>query len=187
MSKLLIKSLCIAISIFTVQSVHAEELGKRSFLLENQGYLELQVPSAWDADVRRPPGGLPPTIIFMPQGNKSFLVQITVIYPIRDGMKMPDNTKVQSIVKNMSLRAKSQSIETDIPILKLEGKNSNGYYFTATSKGNESGEYKYIAQGMFRVGELAPTFTVLMTDKTKEIIDDVISIMQNANHIPSTL
>ena len=72
---------------------------------------------------------------------------------------------------------------TTILIKELKGPSAIGYYFSVTERSPKPGEYKYMTQGMLRVGELVPTFTILTNDGAESVVADSLAMLQGAIHV----
>jgi hypothetical protein len=160
--------------------VFAEDSTTRGYELPDHGRLELLVPKSWRDEVRQPPRGLPPTIVFTPGSGASFQILLTPLFSISADMVMPTVSEVKMTVERTAAHAATQAVEETIRVKELEGGSVAGYYFTATDRAPKPGEYKYMAQGMFRVGDLAPTFTILTNDGTEIVVIDALAMLKNA-------
>ena len=158
----------------------------RSFPLSQKGKLELTMNSQWRDQVRQPPQGLPPTITLTPATGSSFQVMITPLWAVRPGMVVPGKDEIRKLVQGAADKAGPQSIEQTIPLRELAGATGFGYYFTATDKAPGPGEFKYIAQGTIRVGEIALMFTVLTNDGAGSALSNSLEMLKSAKHVPPT-
>jgi hypothetical protein len=83
--------------------------------------------------------------------------------------------------------ATSQSVERVLPIQEIKGVDGRGFYFAATDRAPKPGEYKYLTQGMIRVGEIALAFTILTNDGEESVVQAALKILRTAAHRPSSL
>lgn len=164
-------------------SIHASDSDTRSYELSNVGSLQLLVKKSWRDEMRQPPGQLPPTITFTPRNGNAFQILITPMWAFREGVTMPDLSGIKQIVQQSAQSVSDQAVEKSIPIKRVKGKNGIGYYFTATDKAPKQGEYKYMTQGMLRIGELAATFTILSNDGAGNVVTDAMSMVGGATHV----
>jgi hypothetical protein len=164
--------------------VFAEDTTTRGYELPEHGRLELLVPQSWREEVHRPASGLPPTIVFTPGTGASFQILLTPLFSFRTDVVMPGIVEVKSIVEKTAKSVASQAVEETIPIKELKGDSVAGYYFTATDKAPKRGEYKYMTQGTFRVGDLAPTFTILTNDGGESAVIDGLAMLKGAKFMP---
>lgn len=168
--------------LFLSYSAVAEESVIRSYPLPNHGTLNLTIPKSWQGKVSQPPDNLPPTIVFAPPGAPTYQVLITPIWPAKPGIVLPDHAAVRKNVERVAENAKSQAVEKNIPIKEIKGSSAAGYYFSVTDKAPKPDEYKYMTQGMVRLGELMTTFTALTNDGYRNAADQAITAMQSATH-----
>jgi hypothetical protein len=166
----------------TASIVHAEETITKIYTLPNHGNLQLSVPQLWKDDLRQPTKKLPPTIVFTSQNSSLFQVLLTPVISVPKEV-MPTTSKVKATIESKVEQIKSQAVESNIIIRELKGSEVEGYYFSATDKSPKPGEYKYMTQGIFLVGNLASTFTILTNDGDEKIIDDSISMLKSAVHV----
>lgn len=168
--------------LFLSCSAVAEESEVRSFSLPKHGTLNLAIPKSWQGRVSQPPDNLPPTIVFAPPGAPTYQVLITPIWPAKPAIVLPDHAGVRKSVERAVENAKSQAVEKNIPIKEIKGSSAAGYYFSVTDKAPKPGEYKYMTQGMIRLGELMITFAAFTNDGYKNAADQAITAMQSATN-----
>ena len=98
---------------------------------------------------------------------------------------MPRSTadEMRRDVERAAERAKPQAVEKTIEVKELSGSSSLGYYFSATDRAPAPGEYKYLTQGMIRVGGLVVTFTILTNDGQAAIVADAVAMIGSASHV----
>jgi len=65
----------------------------------------------------------------------------------------------------------------EIRTLKVDG--GTGYYFSATDRAPNPGEYKYLTQGMLPVGELVVTFTILSNDGGEAAVSAALTLLRD--------
>jgi hypothetical protein len=161
----------------------AEGALPRTYTLPDHGSIRLMVPESWQDEVRQRPEGLPPTIIFTPKNGTLFQILLTPVFSRDPGMVMPAAPEIKASVEWAAENTKSQAVEESIPVNELSGAEVIGYYFSATDKAPKPDEYEYLTQGMFRLGELAPTFTILTNDGAQNVVAESLTMLRNAVHI----
>ncbi len=109
---------------------------------------------------------------------------MTPLFSFREDVVMPAFGKVRDIVERSAKDVASQAVEETIEIKELQGDSVAGYYFTATDKAPKPGEFKYMTQGMFRVGDVGPTFTILTNDGGESVILDALAMLKGAKFTP---
>ena len=152
-----------------------------SYKLLDHGELIFSMPKEWISDVNQPPGELPPTISIGPKSGRPFQVLVTPVWPIGDGGKTDEPT-LRRITTALAAEAQPQAVEAALPLKELVGTDGHGFYFTATDRAPKPGEYKFLAQGMIRVGEIALAFTVLSNDGQADIVTSSLQLLANARH-----
>ena len=170
--------LFLASTIATAQNTVSER-----FELPGHGYIELQVPTSWRSQISQPPGSLPPTIKFTPASGQPFTVLITPMFSVGEDMVIPSLNQVRGNVEHSAAQAELQTLESEIQIQEMRGNTTRGYYFSATDKEPKPGGFKFMTQGMMRVGELAPIFTVLTNSGSEQIVGESLKMLQDAKHV----
>lgn len=170
---------CLAVAGMSI----ADEVSTRRYPLADRGTLVLSVPSSWKQDVRQPPNDLPPAIVFTPSSGAAFHIQLTIIYPLKQGMALPSVPDIKASVQVAADRAGMQSVEQQIPLQHLKGPASEGYYFRVTDKAPKPGEYTYMIQGMTRAGGVVPTFTILTNDGASQFVSGALAMIKSARFI----
>lgn len=167
----------------SVNAAFAQDTDTRKYPLPDHGSIQLNIPVAWDDDLRQPPDRLPPTIAFKPKSGNKFEILITPIWLEPKGALPPNSEKIKGLVQQASEQAKFQSVEKNIQLKELKGASGNGYYFSATDRAPEPEGYKYMTQGTIRVGDLMVMFTLLTNDGQEKVINDALSMLKSAIHM----
>jgi hypothetical protein len=162
---------------------HAQDVARRDFQLPKRGTLQLDAPQSWKADLRQPPQELPPTIVFTPARGNGFQVLMTPLWPFRPDVVMPDKEKIRQTVTKIAEKAKAQAVENSLALVEIQGTSGAGYYFSATDRAPKPDEFKYMTQGMIRIGELAATFTILTNDGAGTARSDALRMVEGARHV----
>ena len=173
---------CLLISL-AVTAVVAEETGARRYALPDHGSIQLNVPASWRDEIRQPPNRLPPTIVFKQRAGKPFDVLMTPIWPPKKDTSPLSAERMRQQVEQVLEHAKPQAVEKMIEVRELRGPVNLGYYFSATDRAPGPGEYKYMTQGMTRVGDLLVTFTILTNDGQGDIVNDALTMLKSAMHV----
>lgn len=162
----------------------AADMESRSFTVPGHGELELTVPTSWQASVE-PSGYVDvPTVVLEPGEGKRFTILITVLYVPEGEKAAPGLDTLQAIVTQSSQEVAPQSVEGTLPLVALEHNGETvGYYFTATDPAPEADGFKYMTQGMLKLGGLLPTFTLLSNEADGEERAMVLQMMAGARHI----
>jgi hypothetical protein len=155
---------------------HAE-----TFQVPKRGEVQLSVPDGWVSELSQPPGEVPPTISLKPKVGQPFEVMITPYWRRGD-----DTTVYESALREQTeaaaADAQSQAVEKALTLKELSGTEGHGYYFTATDRAPKPGEYKYMAQGMLKLGNLGLAFTVLTNDGQADVLAAALQVLSTAEH-----
>ena len=124
-------------------------------------------------------GKRPPTISLRPKDGPAFEVMISVIW--RSGS---DSTIYESALRDQTESAAASTLpsatEAQLSIQEITGTEGHGYYFTATDKAPKPGEYKYLAQGMLKLKDVALAFTVLTNEGQAAVVDEALKALTTA-------
>jgi hypothetical protein len=143
------------------------------------GTLLLAAPDGWRQEVmvREPVV----TVAFTPAVGNSFQVMIS---PLRSSNgTMPPSTPeaLRRSVWAGAEHAKSQAVESSIPIHELRSRSVVGSYFSATDRVSKPGEYKYMTQGMVSVEGLPIAFTILSNGEPQAIVESALRMVKSAH------
>jgi len=163
--------------ILTSFMASAENLVIRSFALPKHGTFELKIPASWNDSVAQRPGGQPPTITLSPKMGAQFQVLVTPMWSARPDMKSASPDELRTTVRRAADSAAQQSVEKSIAVKELKGSANIGYYFTATDRAPQPGEFKYLNQGMIAVNDLRVAFTILTNDGQEANVKEALSIL----------
>lgn len=175
-----VTALLIGLLFFADGAVYAEESAIRIVELSGHGSIAFNVPASWQSSVRQPPNGLPPTIVFTPKSGEPFQILVSPVWPMRGEMNAPTQAELKDNVQSAAEKAAPQSVERMLDVKTLSGSKSVGYYFTATDKAPNPGEFKYLTQGMLGVGDLRVAFTILTNDGQSRVVSDALSMLSQA-------
>lgn len=163
-----------------------EELAVRAYPLPGHESLQLGVPKSWQEEVRRPAPELPPTITFREKEGAAFRVMLTPMWSAREDRPLPGPEQIRQSVQRSADGARAQAVEETIPVEEIKGPSCHGYKFSATDRAPEPGGFKYMTQGMLRVGELLVTFTILTNDGQEKIAADALAALRTMVQAPAT-
>lgn len=153
---------------------------EKLYTIPNHGILKLKVPDSWRDEVQQPPNDLPPTITFTPPREALSKILITVIGHKQEKRDFNSPNNIKKLVKRTEKELLSQTVETELSLQELKGKSSFGYFFTLTDKTPQSGEYKYMSQGGFGIGNLLLIFTILTNEKDSDVSKNALKMIAGA-------
>lgn len=152
----------------------------RRFTLPDHGSFVIQVPPDWKDQTRQPPNRLPPTITFGPGSGKAFQVLLTTIWPATKDRPPQSRDQLRATVERSAEVARTQAVEKELRIVEFQGRSGPGFYFSATDRAPKPGEFRFLTQGIVRVGELAVTFTVLTNDGQEAVVKQTLEALKGA-------
>jgi hypothetical protein len=160
---------------------------ERRYALPDHGQFVVRVPRNWKDQVRQPPKRLPPTIVFRQSSGQPFEFLITTIWPATKNRSPQSREVLRKQVTQAAENAKSHAIESELKITEFQGRAGEGFYFSATDRPPKPGEFRFLTQGILRVGTLTVTFTILTNDRQEPIVKQALELLKSAVHDVSTI
>jgi len=155
-------------------------LSERRFTLPDHGQFVVQVPRVWQDQLRQPPRRLPPTIVFGPTSGKPFQILMTPLWPATRERPPQSRAELRAAVERAAQAVKAQAVERELPVLELQGRSGPGFYFSATDPAPKPGEYRFMTQGILRVGTLSVTFTILTNEGQQRVVEQALDALKRA-------
>lgn len=155
-------------------------LAERRFALPDHGHFVLQVPRDWRDQLRQPPNRLSPTIVFGPSSGKPFQILITTLWPATKDRPPQSRAQLRASVERAAQAVKDQAVERELRIVEFQGQSGPGFYFSATDPAPKPGEYRFMTQGILRVGGLSVTFTILTNEGQARVVKQALAALQGA-------
>jgi hypothetical protein len=177
-----VRSLVVSFVLLVAGPAFAQELSLRNFPVPQHGVLKLQVPKAWKDRVSQPPGSPAPTIALTSGGQEAFEVLLSPMWRTWPAAPQAASAEVKRLVEQSAARMKPKAVEKELAIQEIKGAADVGYYFSVTDPAPKPGEFKYMLQGMIRVGELLVVFTVLTQDGGDSVRRQALALVQSAAH-----
>lgn len=163
-------------------NVFANDISMRSYALPYNGSLQLTVPDSWQDQIQQPIDQSPPTIAFTAGDEKAFEILLSPMWAYKEDLKIPDLEDIKIIITLAAEEAHAQAVENSVSINEYTNESNSGYYFSATDKAPKPGEFKYMTQGMLRVGELFLIFRILTNDDSASVVADALTMLGEAVH-----
>jgi hypothetical protein len=73
-------------------------------------------------------------------------------------------------------------VEKVISLRELHGGVSRGYYFAATDRAPNPGEFKYLTQGIVHLEDINLAFTILTNDGQDAEVKAALEVLRTASH-----
>jgi hypothetical protein len=156
----------------------------RRFTLPDHGQFVIPVPADWKGQVNQPANRMPPTVTFTPASGKPFHVLMTTIWPAAKDGQPQSRDQLRATVQRGVDGAKTQAVKKELRVVEFQGRTGPGFYFSATDRAPKPDEYKFLTQGVLRVGELSVTFTILTNDGQEAIVKQALDALKGATQEP---
>jgi len=173
------KALLLCTLLFPVAAVAAE----KAFPLHEQGSFVIDVPDAWNVRTRGTEK-LPPTIEFVPKMGESFHILVTPVWAM--GRALPEAESIRGFVMKAAESAGKEAVEKTLDVKELKGDSVRGFYFSATDKTPKPDSYRHVTQGIYRVGSLMVTFSVLTNDGQGAVVERALAMLRKSLHKPGS-
>jgi hypothetical protein len=170
----------VAILSFFATSLAYGETSQRTFALPENGRLLMMVPTEWKSEVQQPANQTPPTIAIAPKDGPAFEILISVIPTASQNADILSDASMHAKVAAAAQAALTQSVERDLPLKEIKGSSAHGFFFTATDRAPNPGEFKFLTQGMLRAGTLALLFTILSNDGQEPVVKTALEMLGSA-------
>jgi hypothetical protein len=163
----------------------ANTTAPRRFALPEHGQFVIPVPADWKGQMNQPANRMPPTITFTPASGKPFHVLMTAIWPAAKDGQPQSRDQLRATVQRGVDGARTQAVEKELQVVEFQGRTGPGFYFSATDRAPKPDEYKFLTQGVVRVGELSVTFTILTNDGQDAIVKQALDALKGATQEPT--
>jgi hypothetical protein len=161
----------------------ADDAATRRYELPNLDTLELVLPAGWQDEVDSPPGGVTLTIRLFPLAGEPFEVFVTPEFPEPTAPEVRDAPTLRAAVSEAAARVQPDAVEAQLEIRRLQGASGIGFYYSATDRAPEPGEFRFMSQGALQAGALTLWFTVLTNDGQDAVVADALAMLQAAVHL----
>ena len=158
----------------------AEPTTIRTFTIPAHGSLQLSTPQSWPVETRSAPNHSLPTIAFGPGEGATYQVLVTPLPPAHKGQPPLAAGALKKMVEHAADDARAQSIEKSLAVKEFKSGAHVGYYFSATDRAPRPDEFKYMTQGMFGLGDMLITFTILTNDGYESVVPAALTMIRNA-------
>jgi hypothetical protein len=170
----LVLALCLALS------AAAAGVSDHGYPLRNHTGLILPVPDDWREEMKSAGADGPNSLYFTPQSGASFAVAVTPIVAMKDGSDIPAAQALRGLVSAEAQQLASKAVEKQLQIKDLVGPSCKGYYFRATDSAPAPGEWKYLIQGIVRVGGIDLGFDILTNDGQASVERTALEMIRHA-------
>lgn len=158
----------------------AEQKSEVKYALSKGRYARMIIPTDW-ADSFSPLRNRPESLItFTPPREKQARILITLIEGVDKTREFSTQEALRKFVLQSGNRLLPQSVEEEITIKKLEGETP-GFYYVLTDKAPKPGEYRYLTQGVYKVGDVVLSFTILTNKKHSEEVKRALTLVSGTS------
>jgi hypothetical protein len=145
--------------------------GAAEFSAGSLGSLQLDLQENWK--VAAPKSGPVSTIRAGIPGRMTMLV---TLLPFKEGI----SRDARPLVQGTAERIGPMSVEKNLVLRPLDGRQAKGYYFKATDPAPKPDEYRYMYQGAVVVGAALIPFTVLYNDGAEKEAEAALAAIGGA-------
>lgn len=152
----------------------------KKFSIPENGVLELNVPTTWQAKVQTGQEKMPPTLVFRPARGDDFRVLITVLWSKTGNQHFNSPEKIRMLVEREGHTLLPKAVETKLIIQQMRGVHNIGYFFSLTDKAPKPGEFLYMTRGAMTVGNLLLSATILYRVQDSESLKEALTMLREA-------
>ena len=161
----------------------ADDSRLRRYELPNLDTLELTLPAGWVEAVEQVPASEQAlTIELAPVAGPDFRTFVTPQWSDQGELAVMDADALRGDVQQAADRIRTQAVEKNIEIRRLQAENGVGFYFSATDRVQAPGEYRFMTQGALQVGDLVIWFTILTNEAQESVVSHAFAMLQSAVH-----
>ena len=175
----------LALLVAATAAAQTGSIASRRFTLPEHGQFVIAVPAEWKGEVSQSGNRMPPTITFTPASGKPFHILMTAIWPATRDQQPQSRDQLRATVQRGVDGAKTQAVEKELRVVEFQGRSGPGFYFSATDRAPKPDEYKFLTQGIVRVGELSVTFTILTNDGQDAVVKQALDALKSATQEPT--
>ena len=172
-----------AVGVLLACFFHASSAAERRYPLPERGFLTMDVPAGWRDQLRQPSRSMPPTIALRAGKGRRFEVLVTPMWPAERDAPAPTRKSIRRQVALAADGIRTQSAEPDLRLVKFAGAVGLGYYFSATDRAPNPRGYKFMTDGIVKVGDLALRFTILTNDGQGQVTRDALAMVKSAVYV----
>lgn len=156
---LFVAALCAALPL---HAAGAGELQAREFAIGESAVLSMDVDSSWKQT--RPPE----TLALISIESKTPGRLHILVTPLPAAADRIETEGLRSYVQKMADRIAPRTMEKDLTLTGMRGRDTDGFYFHATDSAYKSGEYRYMYQGGVLTNGVFVTFTVMYNEGAEQ-------------------
>jgi hypothetical protein len=178
----------IIIGFLFISIAHAQVTNQQGvkFKIQRKHALQVMVPEGWrvEGDQELKKGVL--TVTFGPAAGQSFKFIVSgSIVGKGDDAPLRSAEEMKLILKLSGLKALKSAVESNLTIREAPGRQGGGYYYSMTDKRDPlpDGDFRYVWQGIFAIGEIRATAT-LLSDSSDEVLRiTALKLLQTAEDV----
>ncbi len=173
--------LAVASALFLAATLSAAEpTAIRTFVVLDHRSIQFSAPKSWPVETRATRNSSFKTIAFGPTEGATYQVLITPLSPTQKHQPKLTSGAVKKMVEHAAQTAREQAVEKSLTVKEFRSGAHVGYYFSATDRAPKEEEYKYMTQGMFGLGEMLLTFTILTNEGYEDVVPEALTMIKNA-------
>ena len=146
------------------------------------GAVGLEVPRGWRAACK--PLEKPPSASLAFQSEPaSFQLTVTVVWLQPSQRGGLEDAALRSHLQDVAAQSLPRAVERAAVLEAFRGPEASGYVFTLTDKAPGPGEFVYLTQGSYGLGELQVIFTLLSREARSEEVERALRMLREARFL----
>jgi hypothetical protein len=171
--------LALALAVLFCFQASASDVESRHFALKDESSLRFDIPKTWRSQSQQieKPAGV--QIRVDAPKEAPFLILMTAFQPRSKRKTSFDLKSIRKVVQGAADQLKNKAVETAIPVRALNASHAAGYYISVTDKSPKPGDYKFLNQGLGRIGPLHMSFTILSNDGSGKVMAAAMAMVRS--------
>ena len=176
--------LMLAILLLAPLSSFSESSNRHEFKVAKRAKFALTIPSSMAIQSQEKQGEILTLNIGPTEGNV-YEILISALKSGSRGEPTLSDKEIQYLVRLRGTQLLDTSVETELKMMQLTGVHGVGYLYTLTDKREElpSGEYRYLCQGIFMLGNVQLSATLLTDSPDEEVVVPFFEILRTAESV----
>ena len=151
--------------------------------VSGHGVLRCEFPDGWKEEGRNVPEGLPATVTCERSGPFRGAFLLTVMWSPDNDPNFGSEENARGVIRHMRDKLLASAVETELPLVAIQGTQGSGFYFAATDKNYKAGagQYPVATSGALGADGLLLVFTVLSDGGNDPAVKEALAAVCQAS------
>lgn len=155
--------------------------------IPQRGRLSFAMPPPWKEVHRQSGGSQPPQMFFERTGNPRGQVELSVLWSPKEDPGATSEDRIRKLVLAGQRAIKENTLEKELPLQPIRGKQGTGFYYAATDKTYKApqgpptpGEFPILIHGELGLGTVILSFTIFSDKKGDKAVQEALMALSLA-------